>query len=45
MNPAKSIINFLCGVLLLSAAEPAPLRPDIEVDPTPYFEHGYSFFT
>ena len=21
----------------------APLRPDLEIDPTPYFEHGYSF--
>jgi hypothetical protein len=21
----------------------APLRPDFEFDPTPYFEHGYSF--
>jgi hypothetical protein len=21
----------------------APLRPDVEVDPTPYFQHGYSF--
>jgi hypothetical protein len=21
----------------------APLRPDVEVDPAPYFEHGYSF--
>jgi hypothetical protein len=23
--------------------EPAPPRPDIEFDPTPYFEHGYWF--
>ena len=33
-----------CGVPKSSCEETtAPLRPDVELDPTPYFFHGYSF--
>jgi hypothetical protein len=46
MNLANGLKFFLSAVLLAgsSAGESvAPLRPDFEFDPTPYFEHGYSF--
>ena len=44
MNLFKSIAILFSGVLSLFAEGPAvSLRPDVEVDPTPYLEHGYSF--
>ncbi len=50
MNLTNRMADFLSLVLLISATHTlysqesaAPLRPDVEFDPTPYFEHGYSF--